>query len=85
MKTLSGKTNFIIIFQVKWQNARHYHSTYSKLGTDLTLRCLLLIRFQWRGLLVSVGGLLGLSLFITAVIIGVYNTDVLEAGQVLTG
>ena len=85
MKTLSVKNNFIIIFQVKWRNACHYHSTYSKLGTDLTLWCLLLIRFQWRGLLVSVGGLLGLSLFITAVIIGVYNTDVLEAGQVLTG
>lgn len=42
-------------------------------------------RFQWRGLLVSVGGLLGLSLLITAVIIGVYNTDVLEAGQIVTG
>lgn len=42
-------------------------------------------RFQWPGLLVSVGGLLGLSLTITAVIIGVYNTDVLEVGQLITG
>lgn len=31
------------------------------------------------------GGLLGLSLTITAVIIGVYNTDVLEVGQLITG
>ena len=61
------------------------HCTHSKLGTDLTSSCLLLIRFQWRGLVVSVGGLLGLSLTITAVIIGVYNTDVLEAEQVVKG
>lgn len=31
------------------------------------------------------GGLLDLSLLITALIIGVYNTDVLEAGQIVTG
>lgn len=61
------------------------HCTYSKLTTDLTLISLLLIRFRWPGLLVSVGGLLYLSLTVTAVIIGVYNTDVLEAGQIVTG
>ncbi|KAL9976327.1 hypothetical protein ACROYT_G013617 [Oculina patagonica] len=42
-------------------------------------------RFQWKGLLISVGGLLEVSLIVTGVIIGVYNTDVMEAGQIITG
>lgn len=53
---------------------------------ECNINChLLLIRFQWKGLLFSVGGLLEVSLIVTGVIIGVYNTDVLEAGQIVTG
>ena len=35
--------------------------------------------------MVGVGGLLQISLIVTGVIIGVYNTDVLEAEQITTG
>ncbi|XP_029182927.2 nose resistant to fluoxetine protein 6-like [Acropora millepora] len=39
----------------------------------------LVFRFRWKGVLVGVGGLLLISLAVTAIIIGVYNPDVLEA------
>ncbi|KAK2556795.1 Nose resistant to fluoxetine protein 6 [Acropora cervicornis] len=38
----------------------------------------LVFRFRWKGVLVGVGGLLLISLAVTAIIIGVYNPDVLE-------
>lgn len=40
----------------------------------------LVFRFRWKGVLVGVGGVLLISLAVTAIIIGVYNPDVLEAG-----
>ena len=47
--------------------------------------CVLIVRFKWKGLLVGVGGLLQISLIVTAVIIGVYNTDVLEIEDIDKG
>lgn len=45
----------------------------------------IIYRFQFRGLLTGVGTLLLASLVVTAVIIGVYNTDVLESGEIQQG
>lgn len=45
----------------------------------------LVYRFHWKGVSVGVGGLLTLSLSVTAVIIGVYNLNVLEAGDIEVG
>ena len=43
------------------------------------------IRLRWIGLGAGVGGLLTASLLVTGVLIGYYNTDVLEAEQIETG
>lgn len=43
------------------------------------------VRFQFRGLAIGLGSLLQASLVVTAVIIGVYNTDVLESGEIQQG
>ena len=43
------------------------------------------VRLRWIGLGVGVGGLLTASLLVTGVLIGHYNTDVLEAEQIETG
>jgi len=45
----------------------------------------IIYRFKWKGVTFSVGGLLLISLIVTGVIIGVYNTDVLEAEQIEGG
>ena len=42
-------------------------------------------RFKWKGLFIGVGGLLQISLIVTGVLIGVYNTDVLTAENIETG
>ena len=46
---------------------------------------LLFVRLRWIGLGAGVGGLLTASLLVTGVLIGHYNTDVLEAEQIETG
>ena len=45
----------------------------------------LIVRFKWKGLVIGVGGLLHISLVVTAVIIGVYNPNVLEVQGVVAG
>ena len=49
------------------------------------MQVLLFIRLRWIGLGAGVGGLLTASLLVTGVLIGHYNTDVLEAEQIETG
>ena len=49
------------------------------------MQVLLFVRLRWIGLGVGVGGLLTASLLVTGVLIGHYNTDVLEAEQIETG
>ena len=49
------------------------------------IQVLLFIRLRWIGLGAGVGGLLTASLLVTGVLIGHYNTDVLEAEQIETG
>ena len=49
------------------------------------MQVLLFIRLRWIGLGAGVGGLLTASLLVTGVLIGHYNTNVLEAEQIETG
>ena len=49
------------------------------------MQILLFVRLRWIGLGAGVGGLLTASLLVTGVLIGHYNTDVLEAEQIETG
>ena len=49
------------------------------------MQVLLFVRLRWIGLGAGVGGLLTASLLVTGVLIGHYNTDVLEAEQIETG
>ena len=49
------------------------------IGVEVFLNYISIHRFRWKGVLVGVGGLLLISLAVTAIIIGVYNPDVLEA------
>lgn len=52
---------------------------FSKNSGVVFLNYISIHRFRWKGVLLGVGGLLQISLVVTAVIIGVYNPDVLQA------